>query len=92
MSLQLVIGRADVPRAGRAAERDVERDTEQGKASPGREQRWGRTGGASLSSWQDLGSGYGIMSFRDLLYRAGDGAGRFGKRSGSCRRETSGCL
>lgn len=30
MSLQLVIGRADVPRAGRAAERDAE----QGKAFP----------------------------------------------------------
>lgn len=55
MSLQLVIGRADVPRAGRAAERDVERDAEQGKASPGREQRWGRTGDASLSSWRDAG-------------------------------------
>lgn len=49
MSLQLVIGRAAVPRAGRAAERDAE----QGKASSGRDQRWGRTVGASLGSWQD---------------------------------------
>lgn len=51
MSLQLVIGRADVPRAGRAAERDPE----QGRASPGRERRWGRIGSASLGSWQDAG-------------------------------------
>lgn len=51
MSLQLVIGRADVPRAGRAAEGDPE----QGGASPRREQRWGSIAGASLGSWQDAG-------------------------------------
>lgn len=88
MSLQLVIGRADVPRAGRAAERDPE----QAEHPPG-----GNSAGAGLllpasAPGRMLGCGYGIKSFRDLLHRAGDGAGRFGKRSGSCRRETSGCL
>lgn len=44
MSLQLLIGRADVPRAGRAAERDVE----QGKASPCRERSWSGSGSVVL--------------------------------------------
>lgn len=40
MSLQLLIGRADVPRAGHAGEQDAE----QGKASPCREWSWGGSG------------------------------------------------
>lgn len=88
MSLQLVIGRADVPRAGCAAERDAE----QGKASPAGNSAGSGLSGPASAPGRMLGCGYGIMSFRDRLHGAGDGAGRFGKRSGSCRRETSGCL
>lgn len=57
MSLQLLIGRADAPRAERAAEWDAERDAEQGKASPlqGTVSGWERVGDAGPGSWWDAG-------------------------------------
>lgn len=81
MSLQLLIGRAHAPRAGRAAERDAE----QGKhplAGSGLAVPAPVPGGM-------LGSGYGMPSCSVVL---GMEPGRFGERSGIFQREMSGCL
>lgn len=95
MSLQLLTGRAHVPRAGCAVKQDVEqdvewdveRDAEQREESLCREQHQGGSGLAVPASVPGgmLGSGYGMPSSRELLRGVGDGAD-------SCRQETSGCL
>lgn len=82
MSLQLLIGRAGEPRAGRAAERDAE----QGKASSRREWHRGGSGLAVLTLVPGgmPGSGYGMPSSWEVLRGVGDGAGKVWGSSGSC--------
>lgn len=73
MSLQLLIGRARAPRAGRAAEWDAE----PGRASLCREQHWAGSGLAVPAPVPGgmPGSGYRIPSSREPLHGVGDGAG-----------------
>lgn len=88
MNLQLLIGRADAPRARHAAERDAE----QGKAPPCRERRRGGSGlavPAPVGCWAPDTGCHPPGSCSAVL---GMEPGRFGERSGSCRQETSGCL